>query len=509
MAGVLLRHEGLRNADEQVDVQRDGRQQADDHQQRMAQCPVQRTPVDSQHPRLQAVAPLLQAAAWLLVLGFEPARAEHRRQGQRHQQGNHHRHGQGNGELTKQPLDDAAHEQDGDEHRHQRQVHRQQGEAYLAGAFERRRHRLLAVMDVPGDVLQHHDGIVHHQPGGDDQRHQRQVVQREPQQVHGGETADQRHRHRQRRNQRCAPTPEKRQHHQDHQAHGDQQGLLGLVQGGADYRRAIHRHFQLDAGWNHLAQRRQLGADVADGLQDIRPALPIDHQQHRFLVVVEAAVVAVLDAIGDRGHVAQAHGSAVLVADDHRQVIGGLGQLVAGLHLPAALLVLDRALGTQGIARGDGLAHFVQRDAVVIEQARLEGNPYRRQRTTTDLHLTHATNLGQFLRQDGRGHVVQLALVQRGTGQRQHHDRCLRWIDLAVAGHGAHAAGQQFARRIDRRLDLARGGVDVLVQVELDHDPRAALAAAAVHLADPGDRAERALQRRGHGGGHDLRAGPR
>ena len=183
------------------------------------------------------------------------------------------------------------------------------------------------------------------------------------------------------------------------------------MQGGADHWRAIHRHLQLDIGRDHLAQRRQLGADIADGLQDVRPALPVDHQQHRFLVVVEAAVVAVLDTIGDGGYVAQAHGSAVLVADDHRQVIGGLGQLVAGLHLPAALLILDCALGTQGIARGDGLAHFVQGNAVLVEQARLQRYAHRRQGAAADLHLADAAYLGQFLRQDGRGHIVQLALA--------------------------------------------------------------------------------------------------
>ena len=55
--------------------------------------------------------------------------------------------------------------------------------------------RRLALLDVAGDVLDHHDGVVDHEAGGDGQRHQRQVVQAEAQQVHHAEGADQRQRH--------------------------------------------------------------------------------------------------------------------------------------------------------------------------------------------------------------------------------------------------------------------------------------------------------------------------
>ena len=91
-------------------------------------------------------------------------------------------------------------------------------------------HRRHATLDVAHDVLQHHDGVVHHEAGGHDQRHQRDRVQRVAAQVHDAEGADQRHRHRDAGDQRGAPAAQEQQHHQHHQAHRDDQRQLGLVQ---------------------------------------------------------------------------------------------------------------------------------------------------------------------------------------------------------------------------------------------------------------------------------------
>ncbi len=51
------------------------------------------------------------------------------------------------------------------------------GEADLARADAGGLHRGHAVLDVPRDVLEHHDRVVDHEAGGDRQRHQRQVVE--------------------------------------------------------------------------------------------------------------------------------------------------------------------------------------------------------------------------------------------------------------------------------------------------------------------------------------------
>src|SRR5690606_7251547 len=160
---------------------------------------------------------------------------------------------------------------------------------------------------------------------------------------------------------------------------------------------------------------------------------------------------------------------------DQRQVVGGAVQLVVVADLPVTLRVFNHALGTPHVAGGDGLAHSVERDAVLLQLLRLQLHAHRRQRTAADLHLADTGNLRQLLREDGRGNVVELALVEAFRGQRKHHDRRLCRVDLAVGRHAAHSAGQQVARGVDRRLYLAGGTVDVAVQVELDGDARRTL----------------------------------
>jgi hypothetical protein len=53
----------------------------------------------------------------------------------------------------------------------------------------------VAPLDVPGDILDHNDGIVYHEARGDRQRHQRQVVQTEPRERQSAEGTDQGQRH--------------------------------------------------------------------------------------------------------------------------------------------------------------------------------------------------------------------------------------------------------------------------------------------------------------------------
>ncbi len=473
----------------------------------MTQRPAQRAIVVAQQPLMGIVAPALQTPFLLRFVRLEPTGAEHRRQGQRNQQRHQDRRGQGDGELAEQPLDDAAHVKDGNEHHHQRQVHRQQRETHLAGADVGRLQRWHAVVDMPCDVFQHHNGVIHHQPGGQDQCHQRQHVERKTEQVHDGEGAHQRHRHRQRRDQCGAQAAEEQENQHDDQAHRNQQRALGLVQRRANHRRAVHGNVQVDAARHDRLQGRQLAADAFDGLDDVGTGLAVDDQQHRLLVVEEAAVVAVFHRIPHPCHVAETQRGAILVADDQRRVVGRLVQLVVGAHLPVLIGVLHHALGPAHIAVGDGLAHLVQRHTVLLQLLRLQFHPYRGQRAAADLDFADAGHLRQLLRQDGGADVVQLGLAQHLRCQRKHHDRCLGRIDLAVGGHAAHAAGQQVARGVDGRLHVAGSAVDIAIKIELDDDPGRALAAATGHLADTGDAAQRALQWRGHAGGHDLRAG--
>ena len=93
---------------------------------------------------------------------------------------------------------------------------------------------------------------------------------------------------------------------------------------------------------------------------------------------------------------------------------------------------------------------------------------------------------------------------------REDEDGRVGRVDLAVGRPRRQVGGQLAAGGVDRRLHVARGGVDVAVEVELERD----LTSSPSELEDvisatPGDAPEAPLERRGDGRGHRLRAGAR
>ena len=96
------------------------------------------------------------------------------------------------------------------------------------------------------DVLEHDDRVVDHEAGGHRQRHQREVVEAEAQQVHHAEGADQRHRHRHRGHDRRADAPKEREDHEGHEADRDQEGALHVEERSADRRRRSSTDLEVD-----------------------------------------------------------------------------------------------------------------------------------------------------------------------------------------------------------------------------------------------------------------------
>ena len=129
--------------------------------------------------------------------------------------------------------------------------------AICCGAFERGLQRRIALLDVPGDVLDHHDRIVHDETRRDRQRHQRQIVEAEPHQVHGAERPDQRQRNGRGGNDGRGQRPQKQKDHHDHQRHREHQFELHVTNRRANGRRAVGQHGHVDGGRQGALQLRQ------------------------------------------------------------------------------------------------------------------------------------------------------------------------------------------------------------------------------------------------------------
>ena len=147
--------------------------------------------------------------------------AEHRHEGQRNEGRDDDRGRQRNGEFVEQPADDLAHEEERDQHGDQRDGERNDGEADLRRALERRLQRCLALLDIARDVLDHHDGIVDDEAGRDRQRHQREIVEAEAEQIHDAERADERQRHRKARDDRRRQIAQKEEDDEHDQHDGE------------------------------------------------------------------------------------------------------------------------------------------------------------------------------------------------------------------------------------------------------------------------------------------------
>ena len=195
-ARVLLREEALGHDDEQIDVenaQSDGDAQ---HEPLVAQNPAQRRVVFIVQPLEGALAGAIDAPVAALVARFEEPGAEHGRGGERDQQ----RNGDGHAESvtansrkslpTMPPMSRMG---------MKTAISDVLIESTVKPISLRALHRgvegLHAHLEIAGDVLDDHDGVVDHEAGGDGERHQREVVDGVAQQVHHAEGAHQRERH--------------------------------------------------------------------------------------------------------------------------------------------------------------------------------------------------------------------------------------------------------------------------------------------------------------------------
>ena len=130
----------------------------------------------------------------------------------------------------------------------------------------------------------------------------------------------------------------------------------------------IRDSFHLDAGWQQRLQRVHLRLDGFHGLDDVGIRLAADHQQHRRTFVVETAGIAVLHAFTHLGHVGEMHGAAFAHGHHQSPVFLGGAQLQVGFDLPLALCIGDIAQRLERIGTADGIGHFVQGKAVLVQR---------------------------------------------------------------------------------------------------------------------------------------------
>ena len=172
-----------------------------DHHHRRVEAGAQQAQIDVGEP----IPDPAENAMMLDHLLGQHARGEHGTERQRHDRRQADGKGEHEAEFAKQPAHLPRQEGQRNEDSRQRRRRRDHREEDLARAENGCGARLQSLPAPPHDVFQHHDGVIDHEPGRQHDGEQRQDVDRKPHQIGGGDRADQRHRHGDRRNDRRPP----------------------------------------------------------------------------------------------------------------------------------------------------------------------------------------------------------------------------------------------------------------------------------------------------------------
>ena len=306
-----------------------------------------------------------------------------------------------------------------------------------------------------------------------------------------------------------ARAPQKEKYDDDDQHDGDDQRALDVLDGSADRRRPVENGGDVDALGDGGSQRRQLGRDALDGLDDVCARLAVDDDDDRRLAIQVAGSADVLRGVYDVGHIGQADSRAAVIADHQGFVLVRVGDLVIGDDVRGDQVVGDLAGGLMGILQAEHGLDVLQREAHAAELRGIDFHAHGRERASAHAHLPDALDLRKLLLDDGGSRVVQLGAVVFVRGEPEDHDGRVGRIDLAIRRIGGKVGRQERSRGIDTCLHVARGEIDVAAEVELQRDGRGAERTRRGHLGEARDVAELALQGSGDGRCHDLRAGAR
>ncbi len=398
-AGILHREEAFGDDDIEEDGEHQGAQSHEQSEGLVAQHDPQGAPVKGDHAVEHVLRYAVEARLLLFRIVAQDAGAHHGGEGERDHRGDDDGDGQGDGKFAEEAAHDVTHEEQRDKHRDERHGQRNDGEADLTRAGERRLHGAHAFFEVARDVLDHHDGVVDHEAGGDGEGHQREVVEAVAEHIHRGEGADERERHGHAGNDGGVQIAQEEEDDQHHQTDGEHQLELDIVHRGLD----AGGHVGEGADANRRGEIRfQLGKNLLDAANDgdgVGAGLALDVEDDGRRLVHPRGLLGVLDAIHDSGDVMHEHRSAVAVGDDHVVVLAGLGELIVGVDLVILAGAVEIAFGGVDAGADERGTQVLHVEAVGRQLDRVCLDADRRFLAAADTHQADAGDLGDLGRE--------------------------------------------------------------------------------------------------------------
>ncbi|MCY1400589.1 hypothetical protein D9M71_156830 [compost metagenome] len=260
----------------------------------------------------------------------------------------------------------------------------------------------MAQLDVPFDVLHHHDGVVHHDADGQHQAEQAQGIDGKAEQVQAGHGADDGHRHRQQRDDRGPPGLQEEEHHDHHQGDGLEQRLHHGVDARLHGAGGVVDDTVIQPGRELGLQLLHGGLDAGGDVQGVGSRRLHDRQGHGRLLAQIGAHTILLGRQFDARHVAQQRGASIMLGaqDDVAELLNAAQTAVSGdRHLERGALDhgchSDAAHGSLGVLLADRRHHLGSGEATRGHRFRIKPDAHGIGARSPEIDLTHAVYTGE------------------------------------------------------------------------------------------------------------------
>ncbi len=441
-------------------------------QKRPCQHPIQAARIGRFESPETVVHPTCQAAAFFAA---KKLGAEHWRQAECKKAGKGDRPDHGHRKLAEEQSRLARDEHHRHEYGADDERRRDDREADLTRAVERRSERRLPFLDTMIDILEHDDRVVDNDADGEHHREQRQEIDRKAHHPENGEARQQAERHRHCRDECCTPAPQEQEDHGNHEHRGFSQRHPNLVDRTADEKGFVRAN-------GHLHALGKSGTDLLHHLlgrighcERVGAGLAHDPKPHRGSAIQPERRIGIFRTLLDPRDIAQANEVAVLGAcDDQLPEFFGGGELPFDAQRDVLGLSFDTARRQFHILRPEAVFDVRWGNAEPRQALRLHPDAHRRTRLAADEHPGHAADRGESVDEVAIHIVAELETAPAWLRKDQEHDR--RCIGI----HFAHLRRHRFLREVlgcgsDPVPDVVGGAVDVPPRREFDRNVGAAV----------------------------------
>ena len=421
----------------------------------------------------------------VVVFALHEGDGKHRVDDEGHDERREQGHNQRNRQVVHELADDARPKGQRHERRHRRQRAGQHRDEHLAG---RELGRLLGgelglvVVDAVG-VFNHHNGVVDHNAQRQQEAEEHNHVQREAQNGQHQKGQEHAQRHAQAHKQGVGGAHEEHQN-QRHQNKADDDGVNQVGERDAGVVRGVAG----DGDFEVLGQGGALVQldDCADFVRSVNQvgAAALHHVQRDGRLAVEAGVaLAVLEAVGDGGHVADADGVVVGVGDEDVADILGLGVLPGHAHGPALPAHRHGAARDVEVFALNGPLQIVEVQPGGLHLVQVHVHVHLLLQRPDDVH---PRDFGQALNLVLNVVGVLLELHQGQVAAQVHvHNRKLREAHLLHAGRRGQVAGQVGAGLVHGVLHQLLGVLHLDAGVEFHINDGVVLVGSGVDFLHP------------------------